>query len=802
MASPTTSVAPFLEVTEPGLTMSEVHLRLARGEVNRVSTSVWATYRDILVRNLFTLFNLLVVPAAIALVLLEDWRAGWAVSGMAILNTVIGLVQEIRAKRWLDQLSLLAEPPVHVRRDGSTLSIRAGDVVRGDILFVQAGEAIVADGPVLAAQDLEVDEALLTGESDPVAKSIGDTLLSGSACLAGWGVYRAERIGAEAFAQRLTIQARSYHHTLSPLQRTLNRLIQILTVITLVLALCYVGLYLVGRVVVADMWRMIAATVTSMVPQGLVLMTTLVLTLGALRLSRRGAIVQRLAAVESMAAVDVLCLDKTGTLTTGRLRLDRLVPLVGDEVSVRSLLQKFAWASLDTNTTIEALREVLAPPSSPLQVLERVPFRSHTRFSAVTWREEHREKTCVLGAVDALLPFVQDSDRVRDVWQDLLATGLRVLLLAESPQRRSEFAGSWKPQSLRAIGLLALADELRPEAGQVLSELAAEGIRFKILSGDHPATVRAAVAPVASLLDNGPLVTGHDVTHSPDRSTLISHATVFGRVDPQQKLEIVTELQRKGHHVGMVGDGINDLLVIKQADLGIAMGSGTAAARTVADLVLAHDDFTLLPQTLREGRTIVNNVRRAAKLFLTKNVFTLLLIVVGFTFMDGDFPYLPQQVTLLNALTIGVPAMLLIGSRCEHQQSRGQSLLKEAGIFALGSGLSIGVAAATVWLLSAHANFDLINRRTLLLTTLVLSGLANAWVISEAQRRVVLWCFTAGCIYTAVMYTPMLADFFVITPLPWSLVWKLLALAFLTMMFVWLLNHCVIVRSRRFRLMK
>ncbi|MCX7702293.1 MAG: HAD-IC family P-type ATPase, partial [Gemmataceae bacterium] len=297
-----------------GLSWEEARRRAAAGEDNRVRVSLWTAYRDILIRNLFTLFNLLVVPAAIALFLLGDWRAGWAVSGMAVVNTAISLVQELRAKRLLDQLTLLAEPNVTVLREGKPHSISSGDVVRGDVLIVSAGESIVADGPLLEATSVEVDESLLTGESDPVAKARGDHLLSGSLCVAGRGVYRADRVGPEAFAQRLTIEARQYRHALSPLQRVLNRIIQVLTAVTVLLSIVYAGLHVAGQVSAEEMWRMIAATVTSMVPQGLVLMTTLVLTLGAVRLSRRGAVVQRLSAVESMAAVEVLCLDKTGTL--------------------------------------------------------------------------------------------------------------------------------------------------------------------------------------------------------------------------------------------------------------------------------------------------------------------------------------------------------------------------------------------------------------------------------------------------------------------------------------------------------
>ncbi len=748
-----------------GLTWEEAERRAAMGEQNRVRMSAWSADRDILVRNLLTLFNLLVVPAAVALFLLGDWRAGWAVSGMAVVNTAISLIQELRAKRLLDQLTLLAEPEVTVLREGTSHSIAAGEVVRGDLLVLTAGEAVVADGPLLTAHYLEVDESLLTGESDPVAKMPGDILLSGSLCVAGRGMYRADRVGCEAFAQRLTIEARRYRHSLSPLQRELNRIIQWLTIVTIALTLVYVGLSLVGRISADDMWRMLAATVTSMVPQGLVLMTTLVLTLGAVRLSRQGAIVQRLSAVETMATLDTLCLDKTGTLTTGRLRLDRVVALGRGESEALRALGQFAWSTVDVNKTIEAIRADVDRCDADVEVTEQIAFRSRSRYSAVTLHVDQHEKTLILGAVEALLPFVSDKEELIEAWQRLLPTGLRLLLLVEMPGRISRRDEGFLSASLQPVALVALADEWRADAPKVLSDLAVQGIEFKIISGDHPETVWATVRPIRHLFPEAPPVTGDQLTAGDNRSELIRRTAVFGRVDPRQKLEIVRELQQQGRRVGMVGDGINDLLVLKQADLGIAMGTGTSAAKTLADFILADDDFRLLPLALREGRTIVHNVRKAAKLFLTKNVFTLLLILAGFTLLDHEFPYLPQQVTLLNALTIGIPAFLIIWDRPSGIVSRHSSLLAEAGPFAVIVGLAVGLSAIGVWVTAAGWGADSATRRSLLLTLLIICGLVHAVLISGCQKRVLLWCGIAIVIYLLVMYTPGLADFFVLIPL-------------------------------------
>jgi cation-transporting ATPase E len=342
-----------------GLTSAAVAERVARGLVNRATSSHWFEYRDILLRNLFTLFNALVVSAAIALFLLGEWRGAVAVSGLAILNSAIGLAQELRAKWHLERLALLAEPKARVLRDGRACTIPAGAVVQDDHVLLSAGEAVLADGPVLAAQHLEIDEALLTGESDPIPAQPGRQLLSGSFCVAGEGVYRAEKVGNEAYAQKTGQEARRYHFAASPLQHTINRLIEILTATAVVMCLLYVVLYFVQGFSDRELVSMIAATITSMVPQGLVLLTTLAFILGAVRLSARGAVVQRLSAVESMAAVNVLCLDKTGTLTTNRLCLDgiHVVDPNATEEEVRRLLGLFADASLDEQSkTIQALR--------------------------------------------------------------------------------------------------------------------------------------------------------------------------------------------------------------------------------------------------------------------------------------------------------------------------------------------------------------------------------------------------------------------------------------------------------------
>jgi cation-transporting ATPase E len=786
------------EITSTGLTAAEVAERVERGLVNRVHRSDAAEYRDIVARNVLTLFNALVVPAAVALFLMGEYPGAWSVSAMALINTVLGLVQEIRAKRRLDKLAILVETHARVVRDGAVQSIPAGDVVQDEQIFLSVGEPVVADGVVLEARFLEVDEALLTGESDPVPRHPGDRLLSGSFGVAGEGVYRADKVGGEAFAQRTAVEAREYRYAASPIQKSINLLIKILTGIAVALCLLYVVFHFLRATPTAEdkkeqekqFVQMVAATVTSMVPQGLVLMATVAMTLGAVRMSARGAVVQRLSAVESMAAVNVLCMDKTGTLTTNRLRLARLCTLDGmPEEAVRDRLRLFAALTVDRdNKSIQALRTALGPEPGKVELVDQLPFKSQNRYSAVRVRSSTSEQVLVLGACEALQPFLLQPNPKPEIRNpnDMLSDfgfrisdfgGLRLLLFAETSQSDPPpFQGSLQGFVLRPLALVALSDELRPEAGSVLEALAVQGIGFKIISGDNPETVRATVGHLDLPLAHEPVVSGDQLAHNADPAHLIGTRGVFGRVAPRQKVQIVATLQEQGRHVAMLGDGVNDVLPIKRADLGIAMGEGSSASKTVAGLVLENNNFELLPATLEEGRTIIRNLRRSGKLFLVKNVYSLILIVLGLAVFGLPFPYLPQQVTLLNTLTIGIPAFLITLSKERSTGASRPGFLREIAWFVLPTGLVLGLAGLTIFLISAHGQGDdLRTQRTLVLSTLVLLGLGNllrvlthgepARLIGDTRFR---WLAAAVVpVYLAAMYLQPIAHFFELASLTW-----------------------------------
>ncbi len=763
-----------------GLTASEVAERTRRGEVNRTPRSNLVDYVRIARRNLLTLFNAMVVPAAAALFVLGEDRGAIAVSGMAVVNSAIGLVQEIRAKRHLDRLALLVEARVRVVRDGEVREILASEVVRGDLVCLAAGEMVIVDGPVLEDTFLEVDEALLTGESDPVRRKAGEGLLSGSFCVAGEGTYRADRVGATALAQATTARARRYQYATSPLTRAINALVGVLSATAVGLCLLYLALYHIRNLALGELVEMFAATITSMVPQGLVLTATISFTLGAVRMGARGAVVQRLSAIETMAAVDVVCTDKTGTLTTNRLRLARVVPLTAavSEPEVRERLRLFASASVDhRNKNLEAIRAELG--SGSVELLDQIPFQSRNRYSAVRLRADGAEHTLILGAWESLRDhFAEGSeDEWEAAWQRLLPTGLRILLFADS-DHLGPFGPALDGVSIRPLALVALSDELRPNAAAVLTALAGQGIDFKVVSGDNPETVRATIGGLGLPLVNEPVVSGEQLATAGDPAQLIATRSVFGRVAPEQKVMIVQALQKQGRYVAMIGDGVNDVLSIKAADLGIAMGEGSQASKTVAGLVLENNDFALLPEALEEGRTIVRNLRRAAKLFLTKNVYSLLLIVAySLGFFGLPFPYLPQQVTLLNWLVIGIPALIIALSRERSAGATRPRFLREVGWFAIRTGVIFAAAAVTVSVLAADdyptPRDGEKAQRTMLLSVLILLGitaLLRALTDGEdkplaGDLRIRLVAMLAVPVYLLAMYWPPSTRFFELEPL-------------------------------------
>jgi cation-transporting ATPase E len=636
-----------------GLTTAEAAARRRRGEANIQVKGGSRGYTEILRTNVFSFFNIILFVIGVALLTLQRYSDALISVGLGLINAMISAAQEIRAKRKLDRLQLLDQQVVVVIRDGAELELEPDRVVRGDVLRVRAGDQIVVDGPLLAGGQVEADESLLTGESDPVAKQPGDDLRSGSLCVSGDGHQLARDVGVNSYAGRLTAEARRATTDRTPLQRRIEFIVRLVMVLVAlmsgaILAQAAIEGFTLLRVV------QITAVLSGLVPYGLFFLIALAYTAGAVRIGQQGALVQQVNAVESVSNVDVVCTDKTGTLTTGELGVDEIVPIGEREYAeVVHALGGLAHNVTTPNLTAIALAAELGGPV--WEVSDEVPFASSLRWSGLVTDED----TWVLGAPDAL------AGRLRGPLPAGLVTertvrGLRVLLLARAeetgaPLRDAE--GRPELPMLEPYGLVALGDELRPEVSDTVRRFRSGGVDLKVLSGDDPRTV-AAIADRAGM-DAGEPVPGTELDGLDDAEldAIVARTTVFGRVAPEHKERIVRSLRRQHRYVAMIGDGVNDARALKQAHVGVAMRSGSPVTRDVADIVLVDDSFAVLPRAQQEGRKIINGIGMSLYVFLAR-VASQGLVILAVTMLGLGFPYSPTQVGL-TLLTVGVPTFFL-----------------------------------------------------------------------------------------------------------------------------------------------
>ena len=640
-----------------GLTEAEAQQRRRDGRGNDAEDRSSRSYTRILRTNVFTFFNDILFVIGVALLALGRTNDAVVSVGLGLLNAVISAGQEIRAKRTLDRLKLLNRAPSRVVRDGQDRDVAAEDVVQGDLVRLRPGDQIVVDGAVVGPGRLEVDESLLTGESEPVVKSAGDPLLSGTYCLTGTALQQAEAVGPASYASSLTAAARVWTTDRTPLQARIDLVVRIAM---LLVALMSAAILLQAALEGLTLLRVAqtSAVLSGLVPYGLFFLVSASYAVGAAALTRHGALVQQLNAVESLSNVDVICTDKTGTLTTGLLHLLEVLP-VGGQPDVRALLGRVAHSTTAPNATTRAL--VSGLPGSPEPVLEEVPFSSARRWSAVALGGTH-PGVFVLGAVDTLLPSLREQDG-RDLGplvEERTGQGSRVLLLAQAEAAAGLYvAGDSEPRLARLtpLALVVLGDELRPGVEQAVAGLQRRGVALKVVSGDDPRTVAALVARLG-LHDEAP-TTGAQLAalSSADFDTAVAERTVFGRIAPEQKEQIVDALRRRGHYVAMIGDGVNDTRCLKRANVGIAMQSGSSVTRDVADVVLLDDSFAALEPAQSAGQRIIAGISVALHLFLAR-ALTAMLVIVGVSILGIGFPYEPAQVGL-TLFTVGLPALLL-----------------------------------------------------------------------------------------------------------------------------------------------
>lgn len=630
-----------------GLTDAQVQQRCEQGLVNSNSDIKTKSIKKIVLQNLITPFNILNFILAILILFVGSYK-NLMFMGVIICNIFIGAIQEIRAKKTIDKLSLIAEPKAHVIRNSVKQEIAINEIVIDDITFVGAGNQVCSDAIVIEGE-CEVNESLLTGESEPVTKQPGDHLLSGSFIISGSCHARVEHVGKDNYAAQITNNAKYMKKPNSEVMCWTNRIIKYIgfTLIPVGLALFCKQIFISVQPFDQAIVGTVAALI-GMIPEGLILLTSVVFAVSILRLSQHKTLVQELYCIETLARVDVLCLDKTGTITEGTMEVTEILPL--NETSngqIDQALGALIHSLEDSNPTFNAIKDRFEPMEN-LTCHYTVPFSSARKWSGASY-EIHG--SYILGAAEFIL---EDSSAYTQTIEKYAAQGQRVLLLAYSKHTMHD---KELPNDIKPMALILISDKIRAEAPDTLAYFAEQGVNIKIISGDNAVTV-ANIAKKAGLKHADQYVDATTLqTHEEIKEAALKYS-VFGRVTPQQKLDLVKALKENGHTVAMTGDGVNDVLALKESDCSIALASGSDAARTVSQLVLLDSNFASMPKILKEGRRSINNLQRSSSLFLTKTIFST-IIAVMFIFLHFDYPFQPIQLTLISALTIGAPSLIL-----------------------------------------------------------------------------------------------------------------------------------------------
>ncbi|MDT5279522.1 MAG: cation-transporting P-type ATPase [Mycobacterium sp.] len=749
-------------VVATGLTDAEVAQRVAEGKTNDVPTRAARSVSDIVRANVFTRIN-----AILGVLLVIVLSTGSVINGafglLIIANSAIGIIQELRAKQTLDKLAIVGQAKPLVRRQSGTTALLPTEVVLDDVIEIGPGDQIVVDGEVLEENNLEVDESLLTGEADPIAKDAGDNVMSGSFVVAGSGAYRANKVGREAYAAKLSEEASKFTLVNSELRSGINKILQFITYLLIPagLLIIYTQLFTTDAGWRESVLRMVGALVP-MVPEGLVLMTSIAFAVGVVRLGRRQCLVNELPAIEGLARVDVVCADKTGTLTENGMRVSDLKKL--DERAVADILAQLASDDPRPNASMQAIAEAYKMPPGWTPIAT-APFKSATKWSGASYGEHGN---WVIGAPDVLLvsasAAAEEAERIGSL-------GLRVLLLASSdlPVDHPDAPGTVTPAAL-----VVLEQRIRPDARDTLDYFASQKVSIKVISGDNAVSVGAVAG---SLGLEGETM---DARQLPDETEKLADTleeyTTFGRVRPDQKRAMVHALQSRGHTVAMTGDGVNDVLALKDADIGVAMGSGSSASRAVAQIVLLDNKFATLPHVVGEGRRVIGNIERVSNLFLTKTVYSVLLaILVGLAGLASKifgsdplpFPFQPIHVTIAAWFTIGIPAFVL--SLAPNNERAHPGFVRRVMTSALPSGLVVGIATFTSYLVAYQGRDATEVQQTQASTAALITLLVSSvWVLAVVARPYEWWrvalVAVAGLAYVVIFSIPLAQKTFMLDP--------------------------------------
>jgi cation-transporting ATPase E len=716
-------------VLDTGLTAAEVAQRIASGQTNDVPTRASRSVWDIIRANVFTRINA-IFAVLFVIIMSTGYFLDGMFGGLIIANSVIGVIQEVRAKRTLDRLAIVGQTRPRVRRDGVATEIPPNQVVLDDVILIGTGDQIVVDGTLLHGEALEIDESLLTGESDPVVAGPGDDVLSGSFVVAGNGAYRATKVGREAYAAKLAEEASKFTLVNSELRNGINKILKFITYLLIPAGALSIYNQLSGNQALPEALRGMVAALVPMVPEGLVLITAIAFAVGVTRLGKRQCLVNELPAIEGLARVDVVCADKTGTLTENAMRLSDVRSYDG---SASAALAALAASETRPNASLLAVGE--AYPDDPGWRIEVVaPFSSARKWSGASFVDEGN---WVLGAPDVLLGA--DSAE-RPEAERIGSEGLRVLLLGRCALSVSSPDA---PGEVTPVALVVLEQKVRPDAQSTLDYFAEQGVTVKVISGDNALSV-AAVAGSLGLANARDAVDARTLPTEPDQlAETVENGTVFGRVTPAQKRAMVGGLQSKGHTVAMTGDGVNDVLALKDADIGVAMGAGSSATRAVAQIVLLDNKFATLPYVVAEGRRVIGNIERVANLFLTKTVYSVLLaLMVGIPGLIGldalPYPFLPRHVTITGWFTIGLPAFVL--SLAPNSERARSGFVARVMRMAIPAGVVISVACFVSYVLTypgaGASPTEIVQASTTALMTVIALAL---WVLAIVARPYTWW---------------------------------------------------------------
>lgn len=766
-----------------GLTSQQVTERCSVGLTNDQGKQPTRTVAQILRANVLTRFNAILLALLVVIIIVGPLQD--ALFGLILVaNSGIGIIQELRAKRTLDQLSVLNSPTARAVRDGATVTVPAGQVVLDDVLELRSGDQVVVDGQVLQSGGLEIDESLLSGEADPVGKEPGDEAMSGSFVVAGSGRIVATKVGGESYAAKLTRQARGYSPARSEIRDAINRVLTWISWMLVIVGPLLLITQLRYGQTTAEALRGSVAGLSGMVPEGLVLLTSVAMAVGVVRLAARRVLVQDLPAIEGLARVDVICCDKTGTLTEGSMHVVSVDPLGGGAQAgqvdlvgqVEPALGALAAADPRRNATMLALADRFADPG--WRSASTTAFSSARKWSAASF---DGQGNWLIGAPEMLLAREPDQSVLgRSVLgrsAELAAGGHRVLLLASSP---TPVEDEKLPDRVEPVALVALAERIRSDAESTLGYFASQDVSVRVISGDHPATVgaiarRLGLPGAERPVDARELPDDEDEGGAARLAEAVGESTVIGRVAPHQKQAIVAALQRRGHVVAMTGDGVNDVLALKHCDVGIAMGSGTPASRGVARLVLLDDKFATLPAVVAEGRRLIGNVDRVSRLFLTKACYVL-LIALAITAAAAPFPFYPRHLTIISTLSIGVPAFFLALAPNADRVAPG--FLGRALRFSIPAGLVTAAASVASFLIVHGLGYGLGAART---GATVVATVLSLAVLAVLARPLMGWrgamVAALAVAFAALFGWPWLRRQLALTILPPEVLWLGLALA-------------------------